>query len=134
MERTPERRRRGIRHLPARQVSRHGPRRIRLRDGPQQRLGVRMLGIGVDRLGRTDLDDAAEIHDRDPVAEEARRREVVRDVEVRELEVALEREHQFEDLRADAHVKHRDRLVRDEQHRVENQRPRDHGPLLLSAG
>src|SRR5207302_6751678 len=34
MERTPERRRRGIRHLPARQVSRHGPRRIRLRAGP----------------------------------------------------------------------------------------------------
>ena len=43
------------------------------------------------------------------------RREVVRDVDVGEPEVALEVEHQLEDLRPDAHVEHRDGLVGDQQ-------------------
>jgi hypothetical protein len=33
-----------------------------------------------------------------------------------------------------AHVEHRDGLVGDEQHRVEDDRARDHDPLLLAAG
>jgi hypothetical protein len=93
-----------------------------------------VLRILVDRLGRADLDDAAEIHDRDPVAEELRRREVVGDVQVREIEVPLEREHQLQDLRPDAHVEHRYGFVGDEQDGVEDDRPGDHRPLFLTAG
>src|SRR3954447_2911461 len=132
VERAAERWARGGGDLAARQVARDRPQRVRLGDRPQQRLRVRVLGVGVDRLRRPDLDDPAEVHDRDPVAEELRGREVVRDVEVGQVEVALQREHQLQDLRADAHVEHRDRLVRDEQHRVEDDRPRDHRALLLA--
>ena len=91
------------------------PARIGLRDRAQQRLRVRVLGIRVDRLRRADLDDPAEVHDRDPVAEELRRRQVVRDVEVGQVELALELEHQLEDLGPHAHVEHRDGLVGHEQ-------------------
>ena len=56
------------------------------------------------------------------------------DVDVGEAELVLELEHQLEDLRPDAHVEHRDRLVGDEHVGVEDDRPRQHGPLLLPAG
>ena len=68
--------------------SRGTRRRVGLGDGAQQRLRVRVLRVGVDRVRRPDLDDPPEVHDRDPVAEELARREVVRDVEVGEVEVA----------------------------------------------
>src|SRR5581483_7438731 len=97
-------------------------------------LRVRVLRILVDRLGRPDLDDPPQVHDRDPVAEELRSRQVMGDVQVREVEVALQREHELEDLRADAHVEHRHRLVRDEQHRVQDDRPGNDRPLLLAPG
>jgi hypothetical protein len=93
-----------------------------------------VLRVGVDRLGRTDLDDPAEVEDRDPVAEELRGREVVGDVQVGEVELALEIQHQLEDLCPHAHVEHGDGLVRDEEDRVEDDRARDHDPLLLPAG
>ena len=92
-----------------------------------------MLGVVVDRLGGPDLDDPAEVEDGDPVAEELGGRKIVRDVEVRETELSFELEHQFEDLGAHAHVEHRHRLVGDEQDRVQDDRPRDDGTLLLTA-
>ena len=92
------------------------------------------LGFGVDLRGGPDLDDLAEVHDRDPVAEELRRREVVGDVDVGEVELVLELDHQLEDLRPDAHVEHRDRLVGDQDVGPEDDRPGEHRPLLLAAG
>ena len=74
-----------------------------------------MSRVGEDLLRRTDLDDPAEVHDRHPVAEELRRRQVVGDVDVGEIEVPLEVEHQLEDLGAHTHVEHRDRLVGDQE-------------------
>ena len=62
------------------------------------------------------------------------RREVVRDVDVRQPEPRLEVDHQVEDLRPHAHVEHRDRLVGDQQIGADDDRPRDRGALLLAAG
>ena len=61
-----------------------------------------------------DLDDPAEVHDRDPVAEELRGGQVVGDVDVAEAQLLLEVEHQLQDLGPHAHVEHRDRLVGDQ--------------------
>ena len=60
--------------------------------------------------------------------------QVVGDVDVRQPELLLEVEHQLEDLGPDAHVEHGDRLVGDEHLRVQDDRPRDDGALLLTAG
>jgi hypothetical protein len=57
----------------------------------------------------------------------------VRDVEVREAELMLQVQHELENLRPHAHVEHRHRLVGHEKDRVEDDRARYHGPLLLPA-
>ena len=56
------------------------------------------------------------------------------DVDVGQAELVLELEHQLEDLRPHAHVEHRDRLVGDEHVGAEDDRPGEHGALLLPAG
>ena len=56
----------------------------------EERLRVRMHRRVVDLLARPDLDDLAEVHHRDPVGDVADDREVVRDEEVREPELALQ--------------------------------------------
>ena len=86
VERAAARRPGRVGDLASREVARDAPARVGLGNRPEQRLRVRVLRILVDRLRRADLDDPAEIEDRDAVAEELRGREVVRDVEVREVE------------------------------------------------
>ena len=81
-----------------------------------------------------DLDDLAEIHDRDAVGDVANDREVVRDEDVRQPEVALQRLEQVDDLRADRDVERRDRLVENDQLRTERQRAGDADALALAAG
>ena len=50
----------------------------------EQREGVRVDRVRVDLLGRADLDDLAEVHDRDPVGDVADHAEVVGDEDVGE--------------------------------------------------
>ena len=59
MERAAKWRTRGVRNLSPWQVARDALRRVRLRDRLEQRLGVGMLGIGVDLFGRAVFDDPA---------------------------------------------------------------------------
>ena len=86
-----------------------------------------------DLRSRALLDDAAEVHHRDPVGEPRGGREVVRDHQDREA-LALERVEQRQDAGAHRHVEHRHRLVRDEQHRLENECGGDRHALPLAAG
>ena len=92
-----------------------------------------MLRVPDDLAGRALLDDPAEVHDRDPVGEVRRRREVVRDHQDREPALPQPVE-QLQDAGADRDVEHRDRLVGDEQPRLEHERRRDRDPLALPAG
>ena len=99
----------------------------------QQRLRVRMRRLLVDLVLRPDLDDLAEVHDGDAVGDVADDRQVVRDEDVRQAEVALERLEQVHDLRADRDVERGHRLVEDDQLRVERERARDADALALAA-
>ena len=62
--------------------------RVGDRDRRQQRDRVRMERVVVQVVGRRDLHDLAEVHDRDPVGDVADDRQVVRDEEVRQPELA----------------------------------------------
>ena len=108
-------------------------RRLLDRDRRQERLGVRVRRPVVDVLLRADLDDLAEIHHRDAVGDVPDEREVVRDEQIGEAEVALQRLEEVDDLRADRHVERRDGLVEDDHLRVEGERARESDPLALAA-
>ena len=90
--------------------------------------------VRVDLLGGPDLDDLAEVHDRDPVGDVADDAEVVGDEDVGEPELVLKVVEQVDDLRLDRDVERRDRLVGDDQLRPQRQRPGDPDPLPLAAG
>ena len=94
------------------------PRRIGDRHGGQQLARVRVLRIVEDRGARADLDDLAEIHHRDAVADALDHGHVVRDEEIGEPELRLQVEHQVEHLRLDRHIERRNRLVGDDQLRA----------------
>ena len=84
--------------------------------------------------GRRRLHDLARVHDRDPVRELEQQREVVRDEEDREAEVALEILDLLEDLALHDHVERGRRLVHDHQLGVERERHRDDHALTHPAG
>ena len=92
-----------------------------------------MARVLVEELRAADLDDAADVHDRDPVGDLADHREVVRDEDVGEVELVLEALQQVQDLRLHRDVERRDRLVADDQLRLERERARDADPLPLAA-
>src|SRR4051794_18902305 len=92
-----------------------------------------MRRLLVDRLLRADLDDLPEVHHGDAVRDVTDDGEIVRDEDVRQPEVALERLEQVDDLRADRHVERGDRLVEDQELRIERERARDTDALALAA-
>ena len=85
-------------------------------------------------VGGAELDDLAEVHDRDPVGDVAHDAEVVRDEDVGEVELVLQVVEQVEHLRLDRDVERRDRLVGDDQLRVQRERAGDADALALAAG
>ena len=80
------------------------------------------------------LDDLAQVHHGDAVADVAHDRQVVGDEQVRQAELALQVLEQVDDLRLDRHVERRHRLVADDQLRVQAERPGDADALALAAG
>ena len=106
---------------------------IRHRHRRQQRDGVRMERVLVERGGRRDLDDLAEVHHGHAVGDVADDREVVGDEQVGQPEVVLEALEQVDDLRLDRHVEGADRLVADDQVGLHGERPGDPDPLPLAA-
>ena len=80
------------------------------------------------------LDDAAEIHHGDPVADMLDHAEIVADHDVGEPHLVLEFEQQVDDLGADRDVERRDRLVADHQLGLQDQGAGDADALALAAG
>lgn len=74
------------------------------RDRGEQCLRVGMEWVAVNLLVRGHLDDLAQIHHRDPMADPADHRKVVSDKDVAEPAVLLQLEQEIEDLRADRDV------------------------------
>ena len=79
------------------------------------------------------LGDAPEVHDRDAVADVLDDAHVVGDEDVRQPEFALEVLEQVQDLGLDGDVERGDRLVADDEVRLEDERAGDPDPLALAA-
>ncbi len=90
-------------------------------------------GTRVQLVDGRDLDDPAEVHDRDPVGDVADDAEVVRDEHERQPQLALQVAQEVQDLRLDRHVERRDGLVADDEPRVRGERPREADALALAA-
>ena len=89
---------------------------------------------GEHRLRLADLGDLAEIHHQYPVGDETHHVEVVADEHVGEPELALEVHQQVQHLRLHRLVERRDRLVQDDEARLQRQRAGDVDALALAAG
>ena len=87
----------------------------------------------VDRVAIGELHHLAQVHHRDPVAGVPDDREVVGDEQVGQPEAVLEVAEQIEDLRPDRDVERGDRLIEDQERRVEGEGPGDPDPLALAA-
>ena len=101
---------------------------------PEQRLGVGVDRLGVERLGGRDLHQLAQVHDRDPVGDVADHAEVVGHEQVGQLELVLQVVEQVHDLRLDRDVERGHRLVQHDHPRLERQSARDADALALAAG
>jgi hypothetical protein len=81
----------------------------------QQRHRVRVPRLGVQLVPAGRLDDLAEVHDRDPVADVPDHGQVVCDHHVGQPQLFLQVLEQVDDLGLDRHVERGDRLVGDDQ-------------------
>ena len=92
-----------------------------------------MQRVLVELVGGRKLDDLAQIHHRDAVADVAHDREVVGDEQVGQPEVRLEVFEQVDDLRLDRHVERRDGLIGHDEGGLHGERAGDADPLPLAA-
>jgi hypothetical protein len=109
-------------------------RRVRDDCSREERLRVWVLRIAEELRAFGKLDDLAEVHHRDAVAEELDRRKVVRDEETREAHVLLEVPQQVEDRCLHGDVERRDRLVGDKDAWTQDERACEADALPLPAG
>src|SRR5262245_17934548 len=100
----------------------------------EQCLRVRVLRPGEQLVAGRELDDLAEVHDRDAVAEKLDGGEVVADEQAREAELSLEVAEQVEHRCMHRDVERRDGLVRDQEAGRDAQRPGEPDALPLAAG
>ena len=99
----------------------------------EERTRVRMRWVFEEISGRCRLHHLAEIHHRDPIAEMLHHPKVVSDKEIREPELLLKFGEQIQHLRLDRDVQRRDRLVQDNEFRVEHKCTSDPHTLALAA-
>ena len=104
------------------------------RDRGQQRVGVGVRRLGVERVGPAHLAQLPEVHHRDAVADVLHHGQVVGDEHQGEPVAGLHVLEQVEDLRLHRHVERRHRLVADDDLGLEHQRPGDADALALAAG
>jgi len=81
----------------------------------------------------SELDDTAEIHDGDALAKMPHDRQIMRDKEIGQVELVAEILEQIDDLRLDRHIEGRDRLIADDEFRIQGQGAGDADPLALAA-
>ena len=103
-------------------------------NGRHQRLRVGMQRVAEELPPVGQLDHLAQVHHRDPVADVLDDAHVVGDEQVGQAELPLQLLQEVQDLRLDRDVEGRDRLVADDEVRLEGQRAGDPDPLSLAAG
>ena len=100
---------------------------------PQQRAGVRVLGVAVEILGGVELDHAAGAHHGDAVGDLQQQRQVVGDEDHGEAEFVAQVGDLTQDVALHQHVEGRRGLVHDHQLRTQRQGHRDHDALAHAA-
>ena len=80
------------------------------------------------------LDDSAEIHHRDPVAQAAHHGEIMGDEDHRETHLRPELDQEIDDLRLDRDIERRDAFIGDDQFRLDRKGARNADALALPAG
>ena len=80
------------------------------------------------------LDNLAQIHYRDPVADMVDDAEIVGDEQIAQMQPRLQLLEQIEHLSLDRNVERGNRFVTNDQRRIQNNRPRYAYPLALTAG
>ena len=113
---------------------RRPPRRIGDEDRVEEPARIGMAGVAEDLRPAAGLDDLAEIHHRDPMADPLDHRHVVGDEEIGEAEFRLQLAEKVENPRLHRDVERRDALVGDDDLRRERQRAGDADALALAAG
>src|SRR5260370_11569202 len=81
----------------------------------------------------SELDDLAQVHDRDAIRDVLHDRKVMGDEQVRQVELRLQPLEQVDDLRLDRDVERGDRFVADDEGWADRERPRDPDALPLTA-
>jgi hypothetical protein len=92
-----------------------------------------MAGAREEQVAGCDLNDAPQVHYRDPVADVLHDAEVVGDKQVGQAKLALQIDEQIEDLRLHGDVEGRDGLVANNQLGPHRERPGDADALPLPA-
>ena len=91
-----------------------------------------MARIREELIPRRDLDDPAEVHDGDALAEVADGGEIVRDHQDADRELRAQIVEEREDRRLHRDVERRGRFVGDQDARLDGERPRDRDALALT--
>jgi hypothetical protein len=107
---------------------------VRNRDRREKRLSVWVLRVAVEQFPISDFNDAAEVHNRHPIADVLNNCQIVGDKEQREIEFLLQFAKQVEHLRLNRHIKSRDRFIGNDKLGFEDQRSGDADALSLSTG
>src|SRR5438445_4169400 len=124
---------RGARDVPGQEDPLHLLVRVRHGDRGEEGLRVRVEGLTEQLARRRPLDDLSEVHHGHPLGDVVDHREVVRDEQVREAELALEVLQQVQDLGLDGDVEGARRFVEDHELRVQREGPSDPDSLALPA-
>ena len=106
---------------------------VRDRDRRQERPGVGVQGLVVERLPVGQLHDPAQVHHGHAVGDVPHDREVVGDEEIGQAELRLEVLQEVDDLGLDRDVERRDGLVADDQRGLHGEGARDAHALPLAA-
>ena len=106
----------------------------RLRNGPQQGLGIGMARRFKHRFDRSAFHNPPEIHDRNAIRDMAHHREIMADEQIRKFQFFLQIGQQVQNLCADGHIERRDRLVTDNQFRLHRNGAGNGDALALATG
>jgi len=107
--------------------------RITARHGRQQHSGVGVKRLPVEIILVRQLNDAAQVHHGNPVRYMMNDIEVMGDKKIGQPEIFFQIAKQIQNLRLDGSIERGNRLVRDDQLRLQRQRPGDSDALPLSS-
>ncbi len=108
--------------------------RVGHRYGGHELTGIGVLRVFKHRAARAYFDNATAIHHRHAVADALHHRHIMGNKQKRDAHLALQVEHQIDNLRPNGDIQGRHRLVGYHHLRIQRQRAGNADPLPLAAG